>query len=189
MIGGENTGNTTENGAIRIGTSQHQTKAYVAGIRGVTTGLSNAVAVLIDGNGQLGTIKSSRAVKEDIHPMGDVSNRLLALQPVTFRYKEPFANGEKPIQFGLIAEEVAETFPELVVYDSNGKPETVSYHLLATLLLNEFQKAHAIIETQASHIAALEAQSAELGKLRQELARMAEIIDKLDHASMVATTH
>ena len=71
--------------------------------------------------------------------MRDVSARLLALRPVTFRYKEANNDGSKPIQFGLIAEEVAETFPELVVYDANGKPETVAYHLLATLLLNEFQ--------------------------------------------------
>ena len=60
--------------------------------------------------------------------MGSVSERLLALRPVTFRYKTADEDGSKPVQFGLIAEEVAEAFPELVVYDEEGKPETVSYH-------------------------------------------------------------
>src|SRR6185436_7830886 len=96
-----------------------QKKTFIAGIRGVTTGASNATAVFIDGNGQLGIIKSSREVKEDIEPMGNVSERLYALRPVTFRYKEAHDDGSKPIEFGLIAEEVAEAFPELVVYDAN----------------------------------------------------------------------
>ena len=126
----------------------------------MTTGSTAAAAVFIDPNGQLGTIKSSRDVKEEILPMGNVSDRLLALRPVTFRYKQADDDGSKPIQFGLIAEEVAESFPELVVYDANGKPETVSYHLLATLLLNEFQE-------QAVRITALEAQSAELSATKE----------------------
>ena len=67
--------------------------------------------------------------------MGSVSDRAVRLRPVTFRYKEAYDDGSKPMQYGLIAEEVAEVFPELVVYGKDGKPETVSYHLLATLLL------------------------------------------------------
>ena len=64
------------------------------------------------------------------------------LRPVLFRYKQAFADGEKPIQFGLIAEEVAEIFPELVIYDEEGRPETVKYHLLGSMLLNELRKVH-----------------------------------------------
>jgi hypothetical protein len=120
--------------------------------------------------------------------MGDVSERLLALRPVTFRYKQPFDDGQQPIQFGLIAEVVAEEFPELVVFNVDGTPETVRYHLFATLLLNEFQKEHRVTQAQATRITALEQQSVELAQLKQEVAMMAEVLDKLGHAGMVATT-
>ena len=162
VIGAGNKGTPAENGVIRIGIGTNQKKTFVAGIRGVTTGLANATTVFIDGNGQLGTIKSSRAVKEDIQSMGNVSERLLALRPVTFRYKQVNDDGSKPIQYGLIAEEVAEVFPELVVYDQENKPETVSYHLLATLLVNEFQKDHQQLRSQADEIAQLKSQVARL---------------------------
>jgi hypothetical protein len=132
-------GGGTDSGTIRIG-SGSQTQTFIAGIRGATTGSNNAVAVLIDGNGQLGTMSSSLAVKEDVHDMADASRRVLDLHPVTFRYKQPFDGGDKPVQYGLIAEEVATVFPELVVYDRQGKPETVKYHVLPALLLNELQR-------------------------------------------------
>ena len=187
-IGAEVNGLAAQNGAIRIGISSHQKKAFIAGIRGVTTGLSNATAVFIDGNGQLGTINSSREVKEEIQPMGSVSDRLLALRPVTFRYKEAYEDGSKPIEFGLIAEEVAEAFPELVVYDAEGKPETVRYNLVATLLLNEFQKELVTVQAQAERIAVLERQAIELAQLKEQVTRMAQVINKMDHAQMVAAT-
>ena len=133
-------GAAAEAATIRIGTAATQTKAFVAGIRGITTGSNNAVAVLIDSNGQLGTVSSSRRYKEDIADMGGASARLQALRPVTFRYKQPYANGEKPVQYGLIAEEVAEAFPELAVFNAEGQPETVKYQDLTPLLLNEVQK-------------------------------------------------
>jgi t-SNARE complex subunit (syntaxin) len=121
--------------------------------------------------------------------MGDISERLGALRAVTFQYKEADEDGGKPVQFGLIAEEIAETFPELVVTDETGKPETVSYHLLSTLLLNEFQKAHSAIEDQAARIAILEAQSAELAQLKNDFAAMVAIIERLEQVRMVETTH
>lgn len=177
VIGSDNRGKAADNGVIRIGVSANQKKTFVAGIRGVQTGLASATTVFIDANGQLGTIKSSAAVKEDIQSMGDVSERLLALRPVTFRYKQADDGGSKPVQYGLIAEEVAEAFPELVVHDAEGRPETVSYHLLATLLLNEFQKEHRVTESQAARIAELE----------REFARLADVVDRLNLVSMVAT--
>ena len=164
-IGAENSGTSVENGVIRIGSSAYQKKAYMAGIRGVQTGLAAAVPVFIDANGQLGTIKSSGVAKEDVHSMGNVSERLLALRPVTFRYKQADYDGNKPIQYGLIAEEVAQVFPELVVYDQENKPETVSYHLLATLLVNEFQKDHQQLRSQADEIAQLKAQVAQMAEV------------------------
>jgi hypothetical protein len=134
---------------IKIGTQGTQTKGFIAGIRGVTTGSNNAIAVLIDSNGQLGTVSSSRRYKDDIQPMGDVSAALLKLRPVTFRYKKPYDDGSKPIQYGLIAEEAAEVFPDLTVFNADGTPETVKYHLLPALLLNEYQRQQKIIALQA----------------------------------------
>jgi hypothetical protein len=162
VIGAGQKGKVADSGVIRIGTSTFQKKALIAGIRGVTTGLANAVPVVIDANGQLGTISSSRLVKEDIQPMGRVSERLLELHPVTFRYKQAYEDGSKPLQFGLVAEEVAQVFPELVVLGSDGQPETVSYHLLSTLLLNEVQRDRKTIDAQSARIAALEKQVASL---------------------------
>jgi hypothetical protein len=124
---------------------------YISGITGVATGLTGA-SVLVDANGQLGTISSSRRYKEDIEPMGDASERLFKLRPVKFHYKKPDANGDKPIQYGLIAEEVADVFPELTVFNKEGQPETVAYHLLAGLLLNELQKEHAVVGEQRQAI-------------------------------------
>jgi hypothetical protein len=136
----------TESNTTRIGDPPRHTRTFVTGIRGVTTGLNNAVAVLIDSAGQLGTVSSSRRYKEDVHDMGNASSQLLQLRPVTFRYATPFADGGKPIQFGLIAEEVAEVFPELVVRDDEGRPETVAYQNLSVLLLNELQRLQKRVE-------------------------------------------
>jgi hypothetical protein len=172
VIGAGQKGKANDSGVIRIGISTFQKRAFVAGIRGVTTGLANAVPVVIDANGQLGTVSSSRRFKEDIQPMGSVSERLLDLRPVTFRYKQPFEDGSAPVQFGLVAEDVAQAFPELVVNGQNGEPETVSYHLLATLLLNEFQKEHT----------ASQAQAVELARLKEQVTAMAAVIERLERA-------
>ena len=152
-------GNTT-----RIGDPDFQTRAFVAGIQGVMTGVNDAVNVVIDSNGQLGTISSSRRYKEDINDMGDESDRLLRLHPVTFRYKEAYANDEQPLDYGLIAEEVAEVFPELVVFNDENQPETVKYRLLSSLLLNELQKQHALLSGQVAEIDDLKEQLTELSQ-------------------------
>ena len=171
-----NNGVGGESNTMRIGFQQEQSKVFVAGIRGTTTGLNDAVPVVLDSNGQLGTINSSRRFKEDIQDMGDGSRALLRLRPVTFRYTQRFADGEKPVQFGLIAEEVAEAMPELVVRDVDGRPETVKYQLLAPMLLNEFQKQQRTIEAQTERLAvqdaALESLSRQLADLQARLARL-----------------
>lgn len=99
--------------------------------------MADAVPVVIDSLGQLGTVSSSRRFKEDIQDMGDISRRLFQLRPVSFRYARTYVDGSKPIQYGLVAEEVAEVFPELAVRGANGQVETVHYETLSVLLLNE----------------------------------------------------
>jgi hypothetical protein len=133
-----------------------QTSFFVAGTRGVTTGSNNAIPVLIDSNSQLGTVSSSRRFKEEIHDMGEASSGLMQLRPVTFRHKKPFADGSKPIQYGLIAEEVAEVYPDLVARSADGQIETVKYQVLPTMLLNEVQRQQSEIRGQADQIRALE---------------------------------
>jgi hypothetical protein len=143
-----NSGVAAEGNTIRIGDS-NQTRAFIAGIRGVTTGASDAVAVLIDSNGQLGTVSSSIRLKQDVADMGDASSRLMELRPVMFHYK---AHPDGPLQYGLIAEEVNEVMPELVVRDATSQVESVAYHEMPAMLLNELQKQHATIQAQQAQI-------------------------------------
>ena len=162
----------------RIGTAQ--TRAFIAGIRGKTTGTNNAIAVMIDSHGQLGTVSSSGRFKEDVAPMAEKSAALSALRPVTFRYKKAFEGGEKPIQFGLIAEEVAEVFPELVVFGEDGQPETVKYQLLSSLLLNELQKLsdrHEALEQE--HAALRSDKNSEVAELQKRIVLLEEIPARL----------
>ena len=72
--------------------------------------------------------------------MGTASSGLLQLRPVTYRYKQPYADGSKPIDYGLIAEEVAQIYPDLVVKGADGQIQTVQYQKLTPMLLNELQK-------------------------------------------------
>jgi predicted ribosome quality control (RQC) complex YloA/Tae2 family protein len=138
-----NLGAAAEAATIRIGSVQ--TKTFIAGIRGVTTGTNNAVPVLIDSNGQLGTMSSSRRFKKEIKPMDKASEAILALKPVTFHYKSD--NTNRP-EFGLIAEEVADISPDLVVRDDKGEIYTVRYDAVNAMLLNEFLKEHKKVEEQ-----------------------------------------
>ncbi len=92
--------------------------------------------------------------------MGDASNNLLRLRPVTFRYKKPDSDGNRPLQFGLIAEEVAEVYPELVVKGKDGQIEAVEYTKLPAMLLNELQREHRHAEQQDEAIRKLEARLA-----------------------------
>ncbi len=138
-------GSAGDSGTVRVGTPVTHTRFFAHGVRGVTTGVANAIPVVIDAAGQLGTMSSSRRFKEDIHDMGDTSRALMRLRPVTFRYKTPFDDGTKPIQYGLIAEEVAAVYPDLVAHSADGQIETVKYQVLDAMLLNEVQQQQAQI--------------------------------------------
>ena len=146
-----NAGAVGESVTIRIGDGQ--TRTFIGGIRGVTTGNANAVNVVIDSDGQLGTLSSSRRFKKEIEPMDKTSEAILALKPVTFHYKHDKTG---TLQFGLIAEEVAEVNPDLVVHDKNGDIYTVRYDAVNAMLLNEFLKEHRKIEQQQAIIVELQ---------------------------------
>jgi Chaperone of endosialidase len=170
-----NGGTVTESATIRIGVPSH-TRTFVGGIRGKTTGLANAVQVVIDGNGQLGTVNSSARFKKDIQDMNETSNKLMQLRPVTYHYKQPDESGENPLEYGLIAEEVAKVYPDLVAYGADGKIETVQYQKLTPMLLNELQNMNEKLhneqlknQQQALEIASLKTKAQEVAELKQQV--------------------
>ena len=134
-----NRGNATDDSTIRIGPVGTQTATYIAGISEAT--VAGGVAVIIDAGGHLGTIVSSARFKDEIKPMDKASEALLALKPVTFRYKQE-VDPERIPQFGLLAEEVEKVNPDLVARDAKGKVYTVRYEAVNAMLLNEFLKEH-----------------------------------------------
>jgi hypothetical protein len=141
-----------EAGTIRVGTAGTHNATFIAGIRGTTTANGDAIAVVIDSAGELGTVSSSERFKQEIKPMDKASEAILALKPVTFRYKN---DGKAVPQFGLIAEEVAKVEADLVVRDAEGKVYTVRYDAVNAMLLNEFLKQHRKVEAQDATIAEL----------------------------------
>jgi len=143
-----------ESGTIRIGTSGTQTNTFIAGISGAT--VPTGVAVIVDTDGHLGTTTSSARYKEAIRPIDKASEAILALKPVTFRYKKNLDPDGIP-QFGLVAEDVEKVNPDLVARDDQGKPYTVRYEAVNAMLLNEFLKARRQIDAQQKQIDALSA--------------------------------
>ena len=139
-----------EANTIRIGKSGTQKKAFVAGIRGVT--VASGVGVIVGTNGQLGTVQSSARYKEAIKPMDKANEAILALQPVTFRYKQELDPEGIP-QFGLVAEQVEKVNPDLVVRDQDGKINTVRYEAVNAMLLNEFLKEHGQVQQLKATVA------------------------------------
>jgi hypothetical protein len=165
-IGNNPPGN--ESNTIRIGNTSVQTATFLAGVNGATS--SSGTQVFVNSSGQLGTVTSSRRFKEEVEDMGEASAGLMKLRPVTFRYKAAYDDGSRLLQYGLIAEEVAQVYPDLVQYDDQGKPFTVRYHSINAMLLNEVQKQHATIEQQKAE---LQGQEARIRRLEALVARLA----------------
>ena len=160
-----------EANTIRIGRSGTQRKTFIAGIRGAT--VANGVGVIVGTTGQLGTVVSSARFKEAIKPMDNASEAILALKPVTFRYKKELDPDKIP-QFGLIAEEVEKVNPDLVARDQEGKIMSVRYEAVNAMLLNEFLKEHKKVEQLESTIASLAAELKEQKALIQKVSAQIE---------------
>jgi len=121
-------------------------------IKNIYSSLASARAVYVNSDNKIGTLASTRRVKENIKPMDKASEAVLALKPVSFRYKREIDASGTP-QFGLVAEEVADINADLVTRDSEGKPETVRYEVVNAMLLNEFLKEHRKVEKLESTVA------------------------------------
>jgi len=180
-----NAGNAGESAKIRIG-NKAQKNTFIAGISGVT--VAGGVGVIIDTNGQLGTVTSSARYKEAIKPMDKASEAILGLKPVSFRYKKELDPAGIP-QFGLVAEDVAKVAPDLVARDEEGKPYTVRYEAVNAMLLNEFLKAHRTIEEQQGTISGLKSalaqQEKEIKALRAGLQQVGNQLELMKPAARV----
>ncbi len=186
-------GLASESGVTRIGTAGTQTATFIAGIREAPLAYGVAVAVGITADGQLGVRASSPRFKEAIKPMDKKSEAILALQPVTFRYKKDLDPSATP-QFGLVAEEVAKVDPDLVALDETGKPYTVRYEEVNAMLLNEFLKEHRKVEALESSVARQQADSSAsaaqhqraietlTAALQVQAAQIKQVNDRLDVA-------
>ncbi len=172
---GNTGGSASESNTIRIGTSSAgaltpHTAAYMAGINGATV---TGSAVYVTSGGQLGVLGSSERFKTDIAPMPELSDKLQKLRPVTFRYKSDPRNVK---QYGLIAEEVAKVYPELVIRDDSDQIQGVHYEELAPLLLQEVQQQRRKLLSQSKQLAAqrqsLDAERSLRDAERQKIAQL-----------------
>ena len=139
-----------ESNTIRIGTVGVHKSAYIRGISGAT--VASGVTVIVDTKGHLGTVQSSAQFKDEIKPMDKASEVILALKPVTFRYKREIDPEGIP-QFGLVAEQVEKVNPDLVARDAVGKVYTVRYEAVNAMLLNEFLKEHRKVQQLEATVA------------------------------------
>jgi Chaperone of endosialidase len=164
----------SSNNVIAIGSPGDDVddSCFIGNIRNRQTQNADAIPVLIDSSGMLGTTSSSRRFKKDVETMNDASEAILALRPVTFHYKTDRISTP---QFGLIAEEVAEVNPNLVVRDNDGEIYTVRYDAVNAMLLNEFLKEHRKVEKLEATVAALTARLNEHDAKIQQVSNQLEI--------------
>jgi hypothetical protein len=165
-------GVTTGTNVICIGSdgANVNNSCFIGNIHGVTTAISDAIPVVIDSAGQLGTVSSSCRFKKDIATMEKSSEAILSLRPVTFHYK---TDTKGTPQFGLIAEEVAKLNPDLVVRDKNGEIYTVRYDAVNAMLLNEFLKEHRKVEDLKKELqATVSQQQKQIGALTAGLQKV-----------------
>jgi hypothetical protein len=161
-----NLGMATESGTIRIGSSANQTATYIAGIAGAPV---TGAAVYVTSTGQLGVLASSERFKTDVAAMESSTSKLDQLRPVTFKLK---SDPQGSVQYGLIAEEVAKVYPELVIRNEDGRIDGVRYEELAPMLLNEMQRQQRKL---VAHEEKLAAQAQQLGALQQQFAQLQQL--------------
>jgi uncharacterized coiled-coil protein SlyX len=175
-----NAGVAGESNAIRIGKVGTQQATFIAAISGKA--VPGGVSVIVDANGHLGTVVSSQRFKTAIKPMERASEAILALKPVTFRYKHELDPEGIP-QFGLVAEQVEKVNADLVAHDEQGKPCTVRYEAVNAMLLNEFLKEHRKVQEQEATINQLQAadtkQEATIAKQQKQIEALATGLQKV----------
>jgi hypothetical protein len=165
-----NVGVDNDLSTIRIGNFSMAT--FIAGISGTAVA---GDTVVVDGNGQLGTVASAVRFKKEIRPMDETSEAILALKPVSFRYK---SDSKGTPQFGLIAEEVVKVNPDLVVRDKNGAIYSVRYEAVNAMLLNEFLKEH---QRAVEEHRKVEDQGASIAQLKKQIESLTATVQKVSN--------
>jgi len=161
-IGDGVNGSIGEANAMYIGDTSNYKKCYVGGIYGVDP---TGIAVEINSNHQLGAPTSSRRFKENINDMSIVAGYDLSkLRPVTFNYISDETNHK---QYGLIAEEVVDVYPETVALDEDGQPFAVRYNQFIPIL----------IEGHQLHDAKIEEHDTEIGELRSQVEQLKAVVE------------
>jgi Chaperone of endosialidase len=163
-------GVSTATNVICIGTSGQNTdnSCFIGGIYSNVQPIvgTDPDSVTITSAGRLGRGNvSSRRYKHDIQTMDKASEMLYSLKPVSFRYNKEY-DATQTLAFGLVAEEVAEVYPDLVGCNSEGQPESVHYEQINAMVLNEFLKEHRKVEQLEKQIEAL---TADLHKVSAQL--------------------
>jgi endosialidase-like protein len=188
------TGVTTANNVICIGAlvdgedvSDH---TYIGNIRSTTVSGGNADFVTVDlTTGLLGHVSSSRRYKENIQPMDNASEALYQLKPVTYHYKKEIDRTQS-LDYGLVAEEVANVDPNLTIRDGKGQVESVRYMAVNAMLLNEFLKEHRAFLEEQSKVqrleSALEAMNARLKAQEAQIEKVSAQIDLNNSTPQIA---
>ena len=176
---------TTANNVICIGTAgqNEDDSCFIGNIFDKAS--SGGIAVFVNSSGKLGTTTSSRRFKDSIKRMENASEAVFALKPVTFRYKNDPTHMP---QFGLIAEEVADVSPDLVVRDKEGKPYTVRYDAVNAMLLNEFLKEHKKVQEQQATITELKSTVAQqqnemetvIARIKEQAAQIQKVTSQIE---------
>jgi hypothetical protein len=175
----DNVGLPGEAGIIRIGTQGVHAHVVIAGIN--NTIFPAGSPVLVNSFGRLGIEVSSARFKDNIRDMGRASNKLMKLRPVTFSYKN---DPNHTVRYGLVAEEVAQVYPELVIKGQDGKPQSVAYQMLPAMLLNEMQEQVRENRRKDAQLATLEerlgAQQTRINALQQQTAQIGALTARIN---------
>lgn len=157
-----------------LGQAIEDNATYIGNIFGATS--ASGAAVFVNSAGKLGTATSSARFKQEVTTLGDVSRLVQSLRPVSFYYKPEFDDGSRVKQYGLIAEEVADVMPDLVIRDKDGAVQSVRYHFLPPLLLAEVQRLE---QERAELTQQVARQAAALAKQATALAELRTLLEEL----------
>ena len=169
---GVNAGNhlTRGSGNVYIGAStlgdsseDDSNHTYIRNIGTTPLGDPFPVVTVDPVTGLLGYGASSRRYKEDVKPMENTSKAIYRLKPVTYRFKKEIDRSQS-LEYGLVAEDVAEVDPNLAIRDGKGHIESVRYNAVNAMLLNEFLKEHRRVEEQQATITKLKSTVAQQQK-------------------------
>jgi uncharacterized coiled-coil protein SlyX len=168
------------------GVADESDHTYIRNVNTTSVSGGGADFVTVDlTTGLLGHASSSRRYKEEIKPMDDASEVVFALKPVTFRYKKDIDKSQS-LQYGLVAEDVAQVDPDLAIRDAKGQIENVRYSAVNAMLLNEFLKEHRQVEEQARE---MQEQKDTIGQLKITVAKQEATIAQLQKGMETVIAH